>query len=173
MYEGRYAYCSVIVDKKISSTICISKSVFPKVFISKCIFPKCIYPKCIFAKCTRLACLLSIASLFIYSKPYRLSCPLVHWGKVGRALHCASCRSGTAAAVTAVAPLPPRCSCQAFNSDAQREKGWRRRARISCFLSCWFDPACFAFSCMILPTRARKTLHTKAPPFTWSLKSSS
>ena len=29
MYEGRYAYCSVIVDKKFSSTICISKSVFP------------------------------------------------------------------------------------------------------------------------------------------------
>ena len=27
-------------------------------------FPKCVYPKCIFAKCTRLACLLSLASLF-------------------------------------------------------------------------------------------------------------
>ena len=62
MYEGRYAYCSVIVDKKFSSTICISKSVF----ISKCIFPKCIHPKCIFVKCTRLACLLSFASLFSY-----------------------------------------------------------------------------------------------------------
>ena len=59
MYEGRYAYCSVIVDKKFSSTICISKSVF----IFKCIFPKCIYPKCIFAKCTRIACLLRFASL--------------------------------------------------------------------------------------------------------------
>ena len=37
--------------------------------------------------------------------------------KAGSTLHCASCRdSCIAAAVTAVAPLPPRCSsCQAFN----------------------------------------------------------
>ena len=38
MYEGRYAYCSVIVDKKISSTICISKSVFPNVYLFLSVF---------------------------------------------------------------------------------------------------------------------------------------
>ena len=38
MYEGRYAYCSVIVDKKISSTICISKSVFPKKYLFLSVF---------------------------------------------------------------------------------------------------------------------------------------
>ena len=65
MYEGRYAYCSVIVDKRFSSTICISKSVFIfKCFFQSVFIPKCIYPKCISAKCTRLACLLSFASLF-------------------------------------------------------------------------------------------------------------
>ena len=48
MYEGRYAYCSVIVDKKFSSTICISKSVFPKVYLFLSVFFQSVFIQSVF-----------------------------------------------------------------------------------------------------------------------------
>ena len=48
MYEGRYAYCSVIVDKKFSSTICISKSVFPKKYLFLSVFFQSVFIQSVF-----------------------------------------------------------------------------------------------------------------------------
>ena len=50
MYEGRYAYCSVIVDKKFSSTICISKSVFPKKYLFLSVFFQSVFIQSVFLR---------------------------------------------------------------------------------------------------------------------------
>ena len=48
MYEGRYAYCSVIVDKKFSSTI--SKSVFPNVYLFLSVFFQSVFIQSVFCE---------------------------------------------------------------------------------------------------------------------------
>ena len=64
MYEGRYAYCSVIVDKKFSSTICISKSVFPNVYLFLSVFFQSVFIQSVSYR--NVPDLLSFASLFLF-----------------------------------------------------------------------------------------------------------
>ena len=44
------SYCSVIVDKKFSSTICISKSVFPKKYLFLSVFFQSVFIQSVFLR---------------------------------------------------------------------------------------------------------------------------
>ena len=113
---------------------------------------------------------------FLDSKPFSLEVP---WGNLP-GVHCTvqavAAPGPLRLSQLATAPLPPRCSWQAFNSGCTKGErvgdGKGGQEFLAFFALSRYDPTCLAFFwCMIRPTHAWQTWHTKVPPFTLSLKS--